>query len=742
MITQEHFDETVLENQECFDLSPEEAVAETIDQLRKQQAGGGNINQTTKHNATKNTHQSLLGHIFQTHPESPQGKDDREACQTLLESLEALDVFIPVNGRPVIDDGSEQLKQILKHLSFIQKSCTAVKKRSTADINANEVEEEEKELDAIQEIEEEHDSCDASSAKKTAATTSISAPEEEQHRISIYRNLVLIKGGMFTFMSLLGSTQSLSTSDISREIVQVTASCLIVLLQPPAHVAQLDPLTLRLRDAFVAWERMVSLLDYCTACIPSGDDNSADDKIDQLFLLETRIFTLARLACQGCESNKVQFVQSRSVYKIQESAVSSKPEVPGFKAKTGVKVSLDGLSNVSNKKKLLFAGEGHGDDNDKVKVAAIRATADACSLISTLCRYDDSRAEMSSAHDHAMEFHRAGIVPILYNILKSTLSDLEQVQTAGSDSNDEANNTSEPLLLQLAAACMSAVRVTCVNDEIIQHWVAAGLLVTLQTVLSHSGCSESFSSNETERTSTSYPKQRTLLLANTMGVIRNVCGNDEIKTTLCTDQRTIPLLIRYAFQQHRNNASIQEHGCGIIAAMALRSPSNTARMLFAYGVAQEIVLAMTHHPTATKVQRQGSLAIRNMAARAPEVEQAAAMLCGEFEFPSNQLPAVKELLLDLGAERVLRDIAGSLQGSVEEAYAALRDLGCSATMLTYDVHPTTGQKSMNGTNVNARGHGVQMFGDVKPKFRATFEPSVSSEDIDDRIAEHAATNAQ
>jgi hypothetical protein len=65
--------------------------------------------------------------------------------------------------------GSEQLKHILKHLSFIQKSCTAVKKRSTADVNANEVtpsSEEEKELDTIQETEEEHNSCDASSAKK------------------------------------------------------------------------------------------------------------------------------------------------------------------------------------------------------------------------------------------------------------------------------------------------------------------------------------------------------------------------------------------------------------------------------------------------------------------------------------------------------------------------------------------------------------------------------------------------
>ena len=33
LISQELFDETVIENEECFDLSPDEALGETIDHL-------------------------------------------------------------------------------------------------------------------------------------------------------------------------------------------------------------------------------------------------------------------------------------------------------------------------------------------------------------------------------------------------------------------------------------------------------------------------------------------------------------------------------------------------------------------------------------------------------------------------------------------------------------------------------------------------------------------------------------
>ena len=46
LLSQELFDETIIENEECFDLSPEDALRETIDQFC-QQLGVVNNDSTT-----------------------------------------------------------------------------------------------------------------------------------------------------------------------------------------------------------------------------------------------------------------------------------------------------------------------------------------------------------------------------------------------------------------------------------------------------------------------------------------------------------------------------------------------------------------------------------------------------------------------------------------------------------------------------------------------------------------------
>jgi hypothetical protein len=100
------------------------------------------------------------------------------------------------------------------------------------------------------------------------------------------------------------------------------------------------------------------------------------------------------------------------------------------------------------------------------------------------------------------------------------------------------------------------------------------------------------------------------------------------------------------------------------------------------------IAAMRRHHYGILVKRQGALALRNLVSRSPEL---------------------KEPLLDAGAEEVLRE-AGTHQGCVDEAYAALRDLGCSVRVL---------QVKENGTMVER----TRMFGDSKPNFRPVFEPS-------------------
>jgi hypothetical protein len=73
------------------------------------------------------------------------------------------------------------------------------------------------------------------------------------------------------------------------------------------------------------------------------------------------------------------------------------------------------------------------------------------------------------------------------------------------------------------------------------------------------------------------------------------------------------------------------------------------------GALGPLVAGMRRHRDKEVFQRQACLTIRNIAARG-----------------SNE---VKSSLLDMGIEGVLR-AAGTLQGAVDEAYAALRDLNC------------------------------------------------------------------
>lgn len=152
---------------------------------------------------------------------------------------------------------------------------------------------------------------------------------------------------------------------------------------------------------------------------------------------------------------------------------------------------------------------------------------------------------------------------------------------------------------------------------------------------------------------------------------------------------------------------ITVYGCGIVAAMSLRSVPNTQRMMAEYDVGKDIIAALRCHPANSKVQRQGALAIRNLASR------------GDV--------AVKEALIDLGVEELLRNTTGQLPDSVEEAYAALRDLGFQVSMIHYTTLDSDGKVIRGGT--------VQMFGEVKPKFRATFEPT---NDIEGMISYQAA----
>merc|ERR1712079_132060 len=121
--------------------------------------------------------------------------------------------------------------------------------------------------------------------------------------------------------------------------------------------------------------------------------------------------------------------------------------------------------------------------------------------------------------------------------------------------------------------------------------------------------------------------------------------------------------------------------------MALRKPKNASNIL-RYGGTEVVVIAMTKHASNAVIQRQGALAIRNLASRASEIE--------------------RETILDQGVKCVLERAGHTHVNCVDEAYAALRDLGCEATKTTIYADGTVSS-------------GPQMFGEVQSNFRAVYD---------------------
>ena len=96
-----------------------------------------------------------------------------------------------------------------------------------------------------------------------------------------------------------------------------------------------------------------------------------------------------------------------------------------------------------------------------------------------------------------------------------------------------------------------------------------------------------------------------------------------------------------------------------------------------------MIAAMAKFPNNVLIQRQGALAIRNIVSRlvanTASMETTGTVDTNEIVTGQNESINVRDTFLDLGAEVILRQITGRHQGSVDEAYAALRDLGFAGT---------------------------------------------------------------
>jgi hypothetical protein len=448
----------------------------------------------------------------------------------------------------------------------------------------------------------------------------------------------------------------------------------------------------------------------------SGDEND-DDKLqysnnNTMDTLQTALLCdLLRLgihATRGCESAKVGWVRSK-VENVRHHG-------SGTTKCGGAHVLVTCLTMFNNPTTMTT------NDTHRQQSALMTTIIEACRLLASLCRYDDFRNNVgpgpntSSAHDHAVEFHRAGATPLLIGI-------------AGQSTTSTTTTATD---LSGATASLTALRVMAVNDEIIQTMVAMGVLPIVATAL-RLGVSADGGGGSS----------RQGLTASSLGLLRNLCGNDEIKTNLClgsstttnttttnndqsSSKSTIPSVLPHvihAMQIFPTTALVQEHACGIFAAMSLRRPNN-ARAILDMDGPRYVVLAMKGHGMNVNIQRQGALAIRNIVSRLlrdlPEeggecATSASASDNTTISIGNGMRSSIRDTFLELGAEDVLRNISGQHQGSVDEAYAALRDLGCTVSLVKYNA---------DEDGVRTRTTGTMMFGEKhNSNFRAVYEES-------------------
>jgi hypothetical protein len=166
-ITQETFDETVLENQDLFDLNPNDAITETLSQFTQQ--------------GLKN----LKSYILTSHPESILGKQERSTRKDFQTLVTTLDSAVQVNGQIILEDIGVSV--ILDALNGISDFCNGTYVEQTGHVEDEVVEEQSKEEEKDKEEDKENTKKQKTKSEKSLA----------------FLTLLHSSESLFTLMSLL-----------------------------------------------------------------------------------------------------------------------------------------------------------------------------------------------------------------------------------------------------------------------------------------------------------------------------------------------------------------------------------------------------------------------------------------------------------------------------------------------------------------------------------------------------------
>ena len=662
-LSQEYFDETVLENEDVFDLPPKEAAAETIFQLYQQQKNSLTLSEW------KEQQRAWWG-VTLTHPsQSPQGQKDRKEQAVFRRALDSFVTTMMVeSSEENVNNSDETTKMLLdlveqirnvfvrdEQLMLAQDTIQQKEKKQTHTSNGNPVNGDEV---AAETKDEETEDSPVLLGNLFWQTSSSTNNENEATTNSTNTAVLLEKLALFASSAFLEGSESAATA--MKVVLQIAFKSLTTVVGP--------------KD--VRRNRQEQVLRYF--CLPlQGWDalfgaTLATEVLDQQQQqhphLQLLWLQLIRTVCQGHEPNKKH--------------CNSKP-------------ILKALVVTLQQQQQQQEGEEapDGDSQSQLSLQLVEAT---CQLITVLCRFDDFSSQatqgqatdstgmvVSSAHSTVTTLNSMGTVTTLCDLLNLLVARQQKQQQ-----NVHITRSTTAALL----AVLQSLRSLAIQDEIVVRMVSTGLLEVLRSIF-QSYCSISDSNvsipvqdkYKDDHNNNDDEKQESLRLAiltALIGLYRNLSANDELKTTLCRSNKQSILGPLIASLQSLTPArdggtqstaalsaltKLQEHGCATLGSMALRQPQNAEIIVQEYQGHLVILKAMEMCQTSPLVQRQGALAVRNLASRASD--------------------AVKGSLLDAGAESVLRKAA--TLGAIDEAYAALRDLGCPAVLL--QSNPETGK---------------------------------------------------
>lgn len=267
----------------------------------------------------------------------------------------------------------------------------------------------------------------------------------------------------------------------------------------------------------------------------------------------------------------------------------------------------------------------------------------------------------------------------LDDALSKQVASVFRVLTINDDPNATFSQAHEAIKQLVANDVIAYIIDTLKVNESKPDMLAAWLVVLKQVAITEETCKKihELTGLELVHELMTTHEQNLVVVKRCITVYRNVAAADELKELIIRSGGADRILI--GMRLHHGDASLQQHACATLAALALRSPDNSVKLVD-LGAPRDIARAMTLHRSNIPMLRQASLAIRNLVARNVDLR-----------------PRVLE---ESAIEPLLRD-AQQYRGCGDEAYAALRDLGCDIQLSTFGSSAQAAKARFNPVQVES-----------------------------------------